>query len=76
MKNILKKTLDFFNILDYSGDKLSLTNLAFIAIIIKVIKAPTLDPQTVIALVTLCANYLHKRYESSRQESQSPSDKT
>jgi len=75
---ILKKILDFCNILDYSK-RISLTNLAFIAIIIKAIATPTLDSQTTIALVTLCLNYVHKRKasndEASRQTSQATSDK-
>lgn len=66
MKDYIKKVLAFCKLLDYDGG-VSLTNIAFIAIIVKVIMAPQIDSQTVIALVTLCVNYMHKRSTNNDQ---------
>ena len=67
MKKI-KKRLDFFNVLDYNG-KVSITNVAMIGLFTKVMMAPTIDYPSVVALVTVCLNYVHKRGVSEKSRS-------
>lgn len=61
------KTLDFCNILDYNK-RLSLTNIALIALVVKLVVSPSPDLATVGSVVIAFSNYMHKR--STNQGSQ------
>lgn len=57
----MKKILVFLNMLDQSGN-LSITNCALIAFLVKILVSPQLDGPSVIGLVGLLGNYMHKRH--------------
>jgi len=61
MKNIILKLLDFCNLLDYSGARLSLTNLGLIALIFKMVVSKPVDWPSVVAVIAALANYMNKR---------------
>lgn len=60
IKDKLLKILSFCNILDDSGN-LSLTNLAFIAMVAKLVLTKNPDYATLGATVATVLNYMHKR---------------
>lgn len=64
----MMKALAFLNLLDESGQGLSLTNLGLYAIMIKILVAPMIDGPSVVALVSLLANYIHKRSVNNHPE--------
>ncbi len=64
----ITKILDFLNILDYSGTRLSITNIALIGLLIKVLVSPNVDWPSLVAIITAFANYAHKRSSSDAQE--------
>lgn len=68
MKNKILKILDFCSILSYDG-RLSITNLAVIALIVKLVISPSPDLSTVGATAIALFNYIHKR-------SSTPDEKT
>ena len=57
----MKEVLKFIGFLDDAGEQLSLTNIALIAIVVKMVCAPTLDWPSAVTMVTVFANYAHKR---------------
>lgn len=69
------KILDFFNLLDYSN-RISLTNLALIALVGKLLVTPNPDFATIGSVIIAFANYMHKRStnDQSGQNSQGPSN--
>lgn len=76
MKYLLK-ILDFFNLLDESGTKLSLTNLAVVITTAKLMftQATPLDGGAMLATIL---NYAHKRHIASQDsdDSQGPTNQT
>lgn len=56
----MKQVLNFLNILDSDGN-LSLTNLAFIAMVAKLVLTKNPDYATLGATVATVLNYMHKR---------------
>lgn len=64
-KEIILKTLSFCNLLDNSG-ALSLTNLGFVSILLKVVMSPSIDYPAMVSLVGLLVNYMHKRQVNSK----------
>ncbi len=72
---MILKILDFLNILDYSG-RISLTNLALISLVGKLLISPNPDFATIGSVVVAMANYMHKRSinDKSGQDSQEPSN--
>lgn len=66
------KFLKFLNILDEDGTGISWTNVGLVSILIKIMHAPMLDGPSVIALVSLLANYMHKRSVQSKSEPDQP----
>lgn len=65
MKFILR-ILDFLSILDESATRISWTNIGLAAVLIKFAVAPSVDWQSLVALVSVLANYSHKRYVASK----------
>lgn len=63
----MKRILDFLNLLSDDG-KLSITNIAVIALITKMCLSPNLDWPSITAMVITFANYMHKRKTVSDQE--------
>jgi len=61
--SIILKILDFCNLLDYNKN-LSLTNIALIALVVKLIVSPSPDLATVGSVVIAFSNYMHKRSTS------------
>ncbi len=57
---MLLKILDFLNLLSYDG-KLSLTNIALIVLVGKLVVSPSPDLATVGSVVIAFANYMQKR---------------
>lgn len=62
------KWLDFFCLLSDDGSQLSLTNLALIALTIKMLLSPTLDWPSTITMMTVFANYAHRRHIGAKEE--------
>lgn len=60
MDKILK-VLKFLNLLDSSEAAISLTNVGLVAILGKIILAKDLDWPSLVALVGMLSNYMHKR---------------
>lgn len=58
----MKKVLDFLCLLSDDGERLSLTNLALISLTVKMLAAPNLDWPATITMMTVFANYAHKRH--------------
>ena len=56
----MKRILDFCNLLGQDG-RLSITNIALIALVVKMCASPSLDWPAVVTLITVFANYMHKR---------------
>lgn len=56
----IKRVINWLNLLDLEG-KLSLTNVALVALVIKMLVSPNLDWPAVVTLITVFANYMHKR---------------
>lgn len=69
---ILLKILAFCNVLEYDQARLSLTNLALIALVAKMVFTSNLDWPSVVSVITVFSNYAHKRIVSS----QAPKDST
>jgi esterase/lipase len=59
MKHLLS-VLDWFNLLD-NEKKLSITNCAVVALIIKMLVSPNLDWPSITGMIVVFANYMHKR---------------
>lgn len=59
MRHIIA-VLDWFNLLD-NEKKLSITNVAVVALVIKMLVAPNLDWPSVTGMLIVFANYMHKR---------------
>lgn len=62
----LLKTLDFFRLLDETG-QLSLSNLAVMVVLAKLALSPTLDFAAMGILLPVIGNYTFKRYHQRRQ---------
>lgn len=65
MKEQLMSLLRFLNLLDQE-QKLSITNVAMVAMLGKMLVSP-IDWPSALALFTLAANYAHKRYEANKE---------
>lgn len=63
----MTKILSFFNIVDRNG-RLSLTNLALIIVLVKIIFSP-FDFSGAAILLPVLASYMQKRYENNKIES-------
>lgn len=63
------KILKFLNLLDESGDAISLTNIALVVLIAKMALASIVDWPSVVAVITAFGNYSHKRYVASKGDS-------
>ena len=64
MKYVLK-VLDFFSMLDESGTRLSITNVALAVLLAKMAFSHSTDWPSLVAVVTSFANYAHKRVVAS-----------
>lgn len=71
MKYVLK-ALDFCSLLDYSGTRLSLTNIALLALVAKLAFSQSADWGSIVAVVTAFGNYSLKRVVNSKSEGPSP----
>lgn len=60
----IKSILNFLNVLDSEG-KLSITNLAVIIVLVKLVIAPTASITEAGALLVALANYAHKRFTNN-----------
>lgn len=65
--------LNFFNLLD-SQNRLSITNVAVLIILGKMILAPSVSLTEVGALLISFINYGHKRFTNAQQPTESPLD--
>jgi hypothetical protein len=63
---VLFKILDFFNLLDESGYRISITNVAVIVLISKILFSSNVDWPSVVAVIVSFGNYSHKRYVLSK----------
>jgi hypothetical protein len=61
---VIKEVGRFLHIIDDDG-QLDLTDLAFIAIIVKIMCSSTLDFPAVVTLATVCINKMHRRQVDS-----------
>ncbi len=61
MIQFIKKVLAFLNVLDYNGTSLSITNIAVIAMITKLVLTSNPDLATVGVTAVSFLNYMHKR---------------
>lgn len=61
---MIKEVARFLHIVDNEG-QLDLTDLTFIAIIVKIMCASTLDFPAVVTLATVCINKMHRRHVDS-----------
>lgn len=66
--NIVLKILDFCNLLDYSQKRLSLTNLALISLVLKLIITRNPDLSTIGTTVIAFANYMQRRSANNSKE--------
>lgn len=74
--NLVLKALDFCNLLDYNG-KLSITNIALVALIAKLALSGNTDWPSLVAVITAFSNYAHKRVVSQgNQDAESGSGNT
>lgn len=64
MNEFIKTALDKCGLVGYDG-RLSLTTLAFIAIVVKVLTLPELDLAAIGALLVVILNYMHRRTKIS-----------
>ena len=64
----MKKVLAFCSLLGDDGNSLSLTNIALVLLVIKMVASPTLDWPSAVSLVTVFANYAHKRTNRTGKE--------
>lgn len=72
MKNI-SKILNFLNLLDYSGEKLSISNLLVYVLGMKIcISSPNMDWSVVSGLLVVLLNYSHKRFQASQVPIEAP----
>jgi len=62
--DFVKKVLVFFNLMDFGGTSLSLTNIALIVSIAKIASAHV-APMDGGALLLAIVNYAHKRYTNA-----------
>lgn len=60
------RVLSFLNLLDDSGHSISLTNIGFIAILFKILISPSVDWPSMVSLIGLLVNYMHKRTVNSQ----------
>lgn len=63
------KTLDFCNLLDYNK-KLSITNIALIALLGKMILSHNVDWPSLVSVIVAFSNYAHKRVVSNNAENE------
>lgn len=68
------KILSFFNVLDGTGKRLSITNVLIYVITIKLFLVATLDLSSAAALVTVVLNYGHRRYCDNNRSDGGDSD--
>lgn len=71
MKKFLIKSLSFLRVID-SNKQLSITNIAVIAVLIKLILAPALSITAAGTLLVTLISYSHKRHTLSKQTPESP----
>lgn len=71
----LLRLLDFLSILDDSGC-VSITNVALIALVTKMVLADKLDWPSVVSVITVMANYAHKRAIIASQPKGSSDDQS
>lgn len=57
----LKKVLSFLSLMNDTGDSISLTNIALVVLVAKMAVSPNLDWPAVVTIMTVFANYAHKR---------------
>lgn len=67
----MKKVLEFFNLLDNQG-KLSITNLAVIVVLSKLIMAPAAGLTEAVTLLIALVNYGHKRMVNNKTVKSEP----
>lgn len=65
MSDKIIKILDFCNLLDYNK-KLSVTNVALLVLLGKILVAASIDWPSIVALIGTLANYAHKREVNDR----------
>lgn len=63
---ILLKILDFCSLLDYSGARLSISNIAVISLVTKLALTSNPDLATIGVTVVSLLNYMHKRNENAK----------
>lgn len=56
-----KKILDFLSLLGDTKESISLTNIALVVLVAKMALSPNLDWPAVVTIMTVFANYAHKR---------------
>jgi len=61
------KILDFFKLLDNDGG-ISWTTIAFIAVLVKILTAPTIDWGPLLAFAASNMNYMHRRMVNNAQQ--------
>lgn len=62
----IKRILAFCNLLEYDENRLSITNIALIGLIFKLVITPQVDWPSIVAVITAFGNYSHKRYINSQ----------
>lgn len=62
----LKKLLAFCNLLEYDGNRLSITNIALIILLGKLALSNNVDWPSIVAVIASFANYAHKRQLTSQ----------
>lgn len=70
----MKKFLTFLGVMD--GPTLSLTKLAFLALTVKIVVAPTLDWASMVTFLGILLSYMHKRSVSQKPQEKQPIDHT
>lgn len=66
----LLKIGQFLQVVNEDGKGLNLTDIAFIAIIVKIMMAATLDFPSVVTLATVCIQKMHKRKSNITESSE------
>ena len=62
----IKTPLQFLNILEHDGKKVSLSNIMIICLTVKIMLMPVLDWFAIAALLTVVINYGYKRHVNSK----------
>jgi DNA-binding transcriptional regulator YdaS (Cro superfamily) len=65
---IVLKILDFCNLLDYTGTRLSITNIALIGLVTRLAVTKDIDWPSLVAVITAFGNYAHKRTSGSSED--------